>query len=181
MQSPETAKTIVQKYRLPEHYLLYVGSINARKNLLNIVKSLKLLPKDIQIPLVVVGNGHQYKKEVLNYIQKAQLTDNVIFINNLHDPLELQAFYQEAEIFIYPSYYEGFGLPVTEAGGPDSFYIDPDSPEEIAKAIETILSDTKKKEQMIENGYLFANQQFDTFKLTKQVHQLYHKIYAGHE
>ena len=166
---------------------------------MNIVKSVKLLPKDIQIPLVVVGNGHQYKKEVLNYIQKAQLTDNVIFINNLHDPLELQAFYQEAEIFIYPSYYEGFGLPVTEAllskvpvitsnrsslpeaGGPDSFYIDPDSPEEIAKAIETILSDTKKKEQMIENGYLFANQQFDTFKLTKQVHQLYHKIYAGHE
>jgi glycosyltransferase involved in cell wall biosynthesis len=153
----------------------------------------------MQIPLVVVGNGHQYKEEVQKYIQKTNLTHQVIFINNLQDPLALQAFYQRAKIFIYPSYYEGFGLPVTEAllskvpvitsnrsslpeaGGADSYYINPDSPEEIACAIETILSDTAKREQMIEKGFQFAHQQFNVQQLTAQVHQLYHKICSAHE
>lgn len=199
MQSQEQAIATIQKYGLPEDYLLYVGAINARKNLLNLIKALPLLPKELQIPLIVVGNGHQYKTEVQKYIQKAHLTHQVIFINNLHDPIDLQAFYQRAKIFIYPSYYEGFGLPVTEAllskvpvitsnrsslpeaGGPNSCYINPDSPEEIAQAIDKVLSDEQQRKQMIELGFSFAQQQFNVQQLTKQVHDLYYKICANHE
>lgn len=195
LQPQETAECIIEKYNLPKDYLLYVGAINSRKNLLGLVKALALLPRDMQIPLVVVGNGHQYKDEVLKYAEKNGLSDRLILINNLHAPEELQAFYQKAKIFIYPSFYEGFGLPVTEAllskvpvitsgqsslpeaGGPDTCYINPKSPEEIANAIENILSDESKRQQMIEKGYLFAQQQFNVKSLTTQVHELYQKIY----
>lgn len=194
MQARETAESVVQKYKLPKDYLLYVGAINSRKNLLGIVKALKLLPVDFQLPLVIIGNGHEYKTEVLKYAEQAGLMQQLILMNNIHDPQELQAFYQQARIFIYPSFYEGFGLPVTEAllskvpvitsnqsclpeaGGPDSYYVNPASPEEIAHAIVNILSDDDKRLHMIEKGYLFAQEQFNTEKLTQKVHQLYQKI-----
>jgi len=196
-QSEETAQNIIRKYHLPADYLLYVGAINSRKNLLGLVKSLALLPPDMQIPLVIVGNGRQYKEEVLKYAAKAGLTKRLLLINNLHDPAELQAFYQKAKIFIYPSFYEGFGLPVTEAllskvpvitsarsslpeaGGPDTYYINPESPEEIAQGIETLLSDESRRKEMVEKGYLFAQQQFNVKKLTRQVHQLYQQIHSS--
>ncbi|WP_251620498.1 glycosyltransferase family 4 protein [Odoribacter lunatus] len=199
LQTPEAVEKTIQKFHLPEEYLLYVGAINSRKNLLHIVKALPLLPRQMQIPLVIVGNGHQYKEEVLKYATKANLSKQLILIHNLHDTKELQAFYQKAKIFIYPSYYEGFGLPVTEAllskvpvitsnrsslpeaGGPASCYIDPDSPEEIAHAIETILSDENRQREMIEQGYLFAKQQFEAKSLTQQIHQLYQEIYRRYE
>lgn len=194
MQSPESATAIIRKYNLPQDYLLYVGAINSRKNLLGIVKALSLLPADMDIPLVVVGNGRQYKDEVLKYAAQAGLAHRIILINNLHDPKELQAFYQQARIFIYPSFYEGFGLPVTEAllskvpvitsrlsslpeaGGPDTCYVDPGNTEEMAHAIATVLSDENKRRNMIDKGYAFAHRQFDVKKLTRQVHQLYQQI-----
>lgn len=194
MQPDAVAEATVRKYQLPRDYLLYVGAINSRKNLLNIVKALALLSRDMDIPLVVVGNGRKYKEQVLQYAAANGLLNRLIFINNLHNPEELQAFYQKAWIFIYPSFYEGFGLPVTEAllskvpvitsgvsslpeaGGPDSCYIHPESPEEIASAIENVLSDTVKRKNMIEKGFCFAQQQFDVRRLTEQVHRLYQQI-----
>lgn len=194
MQPEDAATQIVKKYNLPEDYLLYVGAINSRKNLLGIVKALALLPQDMQIPLIIVGNGHQYKKEVLEYAEKAGLSNRLRLISNLHDPVELQAFYQKARIFVYPSFYEGFGLPVTEAllskvpvitsgqsclpeaGGPDSHYVDPGQPEDIAEAIKIILSDENKRQNMIEKGYLYAHERFDVKRLTTQVHQLYQQM-----
>lgn len=194
MLPQEAAREIVRKYNLPGEYLLYVGAINSRKNLLGIVKALELLPKDIQIPLVVIGNGHEYKNEVLKYAARNGLSERLILINNLHDPRELQAFYQEAQIFIYPSFYEGFGLPVTEAllskvpvitsnqsclpeaGGPHSCYVNPTDSEEIAQAILTVLTNEEKRRQMIEQGFTFARKQFDTERLTRQVHNLYQQI-----
>lgn len=195
MQAKETAETVVRKYKLPKDYLLYVGAINSRKNLLGIVKALKLLPADFQLPLVIIGNGRAYKTEVLKYAEQAGLMQQLILMNHIHDPRELQAFYQQARIFIYPSFYEGFGLPVTEAllskvpvitsnrsclpeaGGADSYYINPDCPEEIAHAIVCILSDDDKRLNMIEKGYLFAQKQFNAEKLTREVHQLYRQIF----
>lgn len=195
MQPTEEAGHTIQKYHLPADYLLYVGAINSRKNLLGLVKALTLLPPDFLIPLVIVGNGRQYKEEVIKYATKAGIINRLIFINNLHDPKELQAFYQKAKIFIYPSFFEGFGLPVTEAllskvpvitsgqsslpeaGGPAPAYIDPKKPEEIALAIENILSDTAKRREMTEKGYAFAHQQFAVKHLSEQVHQLYKQIF----
>ena len=130
----------------------------------------------------------------MQYAGSHGLRERLIFINNLHDPDELQAFYQKARIFVYPSFYEGFGLPVTEAllskvpvitsgvsslpeaGGPDSCYIHPESPEEIAYAIENVLCDTAMRERMIEEGFRFAQQRFDVRGLTEQMYKLYQQI-----
>lgn len=194
MQPGDTARQTVKKYNIPDDYLLYVGAINSRKNLLGIVKALALLPHDLQIPLVIIGNGREYKKEVLKYAASANLTNRLILINNLHDPKELQAFYQQARIFVYPAFYEGFGLPVTEAllskvpvitsansslpeaGGPDCCYINPKQPTEIAGAITSLLSDNGKCLDMVEKGFSYAQTQFNVKQLTGQVHELYREI-----
>ena len=154
-QPQEQAKQTIQKYQIPSDFLLYVGAINSRKNLLGIVKALALLPREYQIPLVIIGNGHQYKEEVLKFAARAHLSDRLILLPNLH----------------VPSFYEGFGLPVTEAllskvpvitsnrsclpeaGGPDSCYIQPEYPEEIAEAITSILSDEEKRLEMTEKDF----------------------------
>lgn len=194
MQSQEEATATVKRYGLPTDYLLYVGAINSRKNLLGLVQALTLLPESLRIPLVVVGNGHEYKEKVLKYAAKTGISDRLILVNNLHDPRELQAFYQKARIFIYPSFHEGFGLPVTEAlmskvpvitsgqsslpeaGGNAPCYIHPESPEDIAHGIESVLTDTARRTEMIEEGFRFAHRQFDVQQLSRQVHQLYRQI-----
>lgn len=95
-------------------YMLYVGSINSRKNLLGIVKAMELLPPDIDLPLYIVGNGHEYKREVESYIAAHGLQSRFRWLGGLtHD--ELQQLYANAQLFVYPSFYEGFGLPVVEA------------------------------------------------------------------
>ena len=194
MQEPEKARQITQQYKLPENYLLYVGSINSRKNLLSVVKALKLLPEDFRLPLVVVGQGGKYKEEVLKYIAANQLEHLVILINNLSDSRTLQAFYQQARMFIFPSIYEGFGLPVTEAllsktpvitsnvsslpeaGGAHTCYVEPMDIESIAQNIELILSDDAKRNTMIEEGFNFAQQHFSPRQLTENVHNLYKQL-----
>lgn len=191
LQEEAEVRRQTEIFRLPPDYLLYVGAVNSRKNLLGIVRSLALLPPDLQIPLVIVGNGGTYKKEVLRYAEDHHLSHLLIWANNLSDPGILQAFYQKARIFIYPSFYEGFGLPVTEAllsktpvitsnvsslpeaGGTHCLYVNPAEPEEIAEGIRKILTDDVLRNDMREKGYLFARKQFDPQRLTEQVGRLY--------
>lgn len=104
------------------------------------------------------------------------------------------ALYQCAEVFIYPSFYEGFGLPVTEAllsgtpvitssvsslpeaGGDAALYVDPTSAEEIAEAVIRLLSDKQLRDVVITKGINYANDMFAPDKLTRQVHDLYERI-----
>lgn len=194
LQEKEQTEQIIRQHNIPADFLLYVGAINSRKNLLSILKAYEFLPKDLQLPLVIIGNGGQYKTEVLKYAETHQLSHLIILINNLSDTRTLQAFYQNASIFIYPSFYEGFGLPVTEAllsrtpvitsgisslpeaGGQAAWYADPGSPEEIATGIKAILTDSAKREAMKEEGYQYAHRQFAPELLTSQVHRLYHSL-----
>lgn len=194
MQSSEEARKTVASYHIPDDFLLYVGSINSRKNLLSIIKAYTLLPGDLQIPLVIIGKGGQYKDEVLKYAASRQLISKLILIDNLHDSKTLQAFYQQAKLFLFPSVYEGFGLPVTEAllsktpvitsntsslpeaGGPAPVYVSPYDIEAITEGIKQILCDTTARIQMIEEGFRFAHQKFDPCTLCTQVHNLYKQL-----
>lgn len=184
----------ISKLTLPEKYMLYVGSINSRKNLLGIVKAYATVAPEYRLPLVVVGNGSSYKKQVVKYLIDNHLTENVIMLDSVDDLYTIQALYQCAELFIYPSFYEGFGLPVTEAllsgtptitsnisslpeaGGDAAIYVNPSQPEEIAEAITRALSDPELRKKMVERGLEYAHSKFNPELLTKQVHDLYNEI-----
>jgi len=187
-RSQKTLDAVKEKYQLPDAYLFYVGSIIARKNLLGIVQAIDLLPKDLQLPLVVVGRRSEYQKQVDAFIQKRGWTGQVIFI----DPTfkDLSALYQQARLFLYPSFAEGFGIPVLEAlyskvpvltsncsslpeaAGPGAYLADPHSAEDIAAGIEKILTDDSYRTNLIKEGFEYA-QQFKGEPLVHQMMDLY--------
>jgi len=159
-----------RRYNLPEKFLLYVGNIEARKNVLSIIQGLE--KGKLRIPLVIVGRPTPYL-EVLNaFITEKKIRD-VIFYHEVPDH-DLPAFYQMATIFIYPSLFEGFGIPVLEAltsgvpvitsrggcfsepGGESTIYINPHNPGEFADAIKTVWSNESLQQKMINDGYKHA-------------------------
>jgi len=115
---------IRQQYNLPANYFLYVGSITERKRLMMIARALHLMRYRLDIPLVVVGEGKTYKKEVQQWLERQGLSNRVIFLSETdaarnspgyQSGLHFPAIYQNATAFIYPSSFEGFGIPVLEA------------------------------------------------------------------
>jgi len=195
-----TAETIQQtksNYGLPERYLLYVGSMSERKNLLSVVKALNIIPPADRLPLVVVGAKTSYSNVVGEYIKNNDLDNWLIFPKRVETE-DLPAVYQAADIFLYTSLYEGFGIPILEAlssgipvitsnisampeaAGPDSRLIDPKRPDEIASSIIDILSDDSLRHKMIENGYSYS-QKFDNKIVTEQMLQLYQSTILNHK
>lgn len=185
----EKATYIINKYGLPPQYLLYVGSVIERKNLLAAVKAMRLLQGVIKLPLVVVGQGKNYKRKVLDYIKKHHLEDLVVFPKYVSND-DLPYLYKKARIFIYPSKYEGFGIPIIEAlssrtpvitsnitalpeaAGPGALYTHPDKPEEIADAIIRILTMPELYKQLINEGYNYISR-FSPQKLNADLDQFY--------
>ncbi len=173
-----------------EPYMLYVGSVNSRKNLLGIVKAMELLPKDFDLPLYIVGNGGEYKQIVESYIQQHGMQDRFKWLGSLTIN-ELQQLYTNAQLFIYPSFYEGFGLPVVEAmlcgcpvvtsnvsclpeaAGPYSLLANPSEPEDIRDKMEKALQDTSFRKRMIEGSREYAMFTFHPTTLANRLMEVY--------
>ena len=184
-------KEVLKKHKLPEKYLLYVGSVSERKNLKTIIEAYLLIPSEIRIPLVIVGSGGKYMSQSKTLIKKLKLEKFFIWLEELSNNQQLKIIYQNAAAFIYPSLYEGFGIPIAEAllcktpvitsntsampeaGGPDSIYIDPLNERQMAEAIELVLTDASLRKKMTENGYKYAREKFDAEKCTHQLMQCY--------
>ena len=189
-------------YNLPEQFFLYVGSIIERKNLLTVVKAISNLKSSNSIPLVVIGNGSSYKQKVKNYIQQNNLEKDIIFlseyaaINNLKSfqtSADFPAIYQQAIAMVYPSSFEGFGIPVLEAlcsklpvitsnlsclpeaGGDAAYYIDPASEEEITNAMKNIFTDKNLAASMKIKGVEYS-QNFIQQKTAAAVMKVYTSI-----
>ena len=105
-------KEVMRSYRLPERYILSVGTIEERKNALAIVKALEYLPDELHF--VLVGRPTAYIHQLKEFMTKAGLQDRVHFLHGIPSD-DLPAIYQSAETFVYPSVYEGFGIPILEA------------------------------------------------------------------
>jgi glycosyltransferase involved in cell wall biosynthesis len=165
--------TIRSTYHLPEKFLLNVGTIEDRKNLMLIVKALSEIPEAVK--LVVIGKETPYAMKVKKYLAEHQLKNRVLFLKDIPFS-DLPAIYQLAKIFIYPSEFEGFGIPVLEAlnagvpviaatgscleeaGGPASLYVSPTDPKALATAVNKVLQDPNLSNNMITAGKLHAAQ-----------------------
>jgi glycosyltransferase involved in cell wall biosynthesis len=184
--SEEESKNIAAHYQLPADFLLYVGTIEERKNLLTIVKALKQV-KDI--PLVVVGKKKSYFEKVTDYIEKNDLKERVIFLENV-DNNHLPVIYRLASVFIFPSLFEGFGIPIIEAlvsktpvitskggcfpeaGGPASIYIDPLNENELAEKIGMLLQSETLRREIAEKGAEYVKR-FHPKTVTEQIMAVY--------
>ena len=195
--STEVDRSVLRRYQLPSEYLLYVGSITERKNLEIVVEAYEQLSPDERIPWVIVGQGKKHQKKLIELINGKGLSRWVIWIDDLTDNRQLRSIYCRAAALIYPSLYEGFGLPVVEAllcrtpvitsrtsslpeaGGPHSLYVDPQCSDEVAEVIRKLLGDSAHRAAMKQKGYHYATKKFARKIVTKQMINLYHN--ALHE
>lgn len=195
-------KRIRQQYDLPEKFFLYVGSIIERKNLLTICKAMNMLKDEHSPPLVVIGEGGSYKQKVKDYIKAENLEKRIIFLSEHHNARHSKTFrnakdfpaiYQSATAMIYPSFFEGFGIPVLEAlwsripvitsnvscmpetGGDAAYYINPNSEEELATAMQRIANNEAMRLQMIERGWEHAHG-FTNEKCAANVMMVYNEL-----
>lgn len=160
---------IRNKYRLPRKFILFVGTIEPRKNLPALIEAYHAVAQKIDISLVIAGQiGWKYA-DVFEAIRKYSLQKQVIFTGYVDDN-DLPALYNLAEVFVYPSLYEGFGFPVLEAmasgcpvitsstsslpeiTGNAAILIDPMDIMSITKAILKTVLNKKMRLDMVERG-----------------------------
>lgn len=110
---PETLPQLRKRYKLPENFVLYAGALEPRKNLLNLLHAHALLPPKLQerFPLLLVGSKGWNNSQIIERIRQMEHVRHLGYVPRCDLPL----FYSAATIFVYPSWYEGFGLPPLEA------------------------------------------------------------------
>lgn len=160
------------RWQLPDQYIYFVGSVEPRKNLVTVVQALNLLrthPSDT-IKLVVSGGKSWLEHELYQTIQQLGLADRVIFTGRVEEGEKI-ALFQHALAFVFPSFYEGFGLMVLEAyasgcpviasntsalpevAGDAGILIDPTDATALAHAIERLSTDPEYRQSLISKGY----------------------------
>ncbi|ELZ87908.1 group 1 glycosyl transferase [Haloferax volcanii JCM 10717] len=137
---------------LPDEYLLFVGSLNPRKNIQGLLRAFKKIREERDIELVIIGPSN---KDIFQNLELESFSG--IHICGFVDELEVKYAYENAEVFVFPSFYEGFGLPPLEALacgtpivvsdrssmpeilGDCAVFVNPESSQEIASGIHSIL------------------------------------------
>lgn len=176
------------RLQLPERYLLQVGTIEKRKNLELSIRALSALQEDI--PLVVVGRDHHgYKGYIEKLARELGVADRVKYYEGLAFK-DLPGVNQGAEVILYPSRYEGFGIPVLEgiesgrpvvaatgscleeAGGPGALYVAPDDARGLAGAVRGLLDGSIDAAAMNAAGKEHARK-FDTARMASSIHDIY--------
>jgi glycosyltransferase involved in cell wall biosynthesis len=183
---------VKKKFSLPDQFILTVGTIEKRKNQLAILKA--VIAEKIDIPVVILGRPKpkDYLDEIKRFINGSGIQKQVLFIHN-SDTSELQAIYQMAQVMVYPSFFEGFGLPVLEAqasgcpvitsnlsslpeaGGDGAIYVDPSDVSGIGKSIRKLLYNNVLQNEMITKGYTNA-ELFSEKKTADKLMKLYQEV-----
>ncbi len=178
-------KEVTNTYHLPEQYILCVGTIEQRKNQLTVLKAFHQLLHPT-CKLVFIGKQTAYASELIEYCNQHQLTDAVIFLQDIPSQL-LPAMYQLASAFVYASEFEGFGIPVLEGlrsnipvivanasslpevGGEYVLYFEPTDFIGLSNQLKKVLHTFPQKE-----GLATYLQKFDTQQLMVELEQHYH-------
>ena len=166
--SEKKLDSVKEKYNLVDRFVLNVSSFSERKNQLTLVKAFAKLSNP-GMQLVLVGNGKKYKTQVENYTKSEGLNDRVHILSYIKSS-DLPAIYQLASLFVYPSLFEGFGIPILEAlssgvpvissedgcfpeaGGRHSIYINPMNEDAIFEAVSSVLDNSSMAAKMGAHG-----------------------------
>ncbi|MEA5594388.1 glycosyltransferase family 1 protein [Rivularia sp. UHCC 0363] len=159
------------KYDFSQPYLLFVSTIEPRKNIAAIISAFNYLKQKYKIPhnLVLIGQKGWHYESIFTAIENSAYKKQIYHLDYLSDEL-VALFYAKADVFVYPSHYEGFGLPVLEAmtlgtpvvtsntsslpevAGDAALLINPDEPMQLAEAILKFISDSQLRQEFINKG-----------------------------
>jgi glycosyltransferase involved in cell wall biosynthesis len=183
------------QYDLSRPYILFVSTIEPRKNILGLIEAFDQLKQQQKIPhdLVLIGQKGWLYEPIFERIGRSVYRDSIHHLSYLSDQ-QVADFYRYADVFVYPSHYEGFGLPILEAmtlgcpvvcsnnsslpevAGDAAILVDADNVEQIADAIGKIVGDRALRDQLIDRGWEQA-QKFtwrDTAVRTLAAYQMLH-------
>ncbi|HAU30906.1 MAG TPA: glycosyltransferase family 1 protein [Desulfotomaculum sp.] len=190
----EEINEVKQRYNLNFPFILYVGTLEPRKNIPTLIKAFyKLKKKNIEHKLVITGKkGWKYKK-IFETIDKLNLQKNVTFTGYVSDE-DLPALYNTADLFVYPSLYEGFGFPPLEAMacgtpvitsntsslpevvGDAGIMVNPYDVDGLADAMHEVLTNDGLREDMIKKG-LERAKMFSWEKCARETLRVYEEVY----
>jgi glycosyltransferase involved in cell wall biosynthesis len=183
----EEISAVRSRYELPNEFILFVGTLEKRKNAGLIIKALARLKHNI--PLVLVGKPTGYIAELIGLLKKYDLSERVKFVHNASFA-DLPAFYRMASVFVYPSMFEGFGIPIveaiacgvpvitsngscfSEAGGPHCIYVNPSNAEELTDSITMVLDNSSLRNTMVEGSRSYI-ERFAPPVIAEQMMRLY--------
>ncbi len=193
-ETPEKLEEVRQRLQLPPRYIVNVGTIETRKNILLAVKAMLQLPRELS--LVIVGRTTAYCEQVRKFISANHLQQRVHILHGVENA-DLPAIYQLAEVCVYPSRYEGFGIPVIEAiqsglpivactgscleeaGGDACLYVHPDDVEGMAQAVERLLKGNADREQRIAQSQQYITR-FEGHDVARQILHIYQALSLQH-
>lgn len=185
--SVEERRAVRDKYQLPEQFVLYLGTLEKRKNAGVLIRALGTMKR--RVPVVLVGKRTSYVDELEALVTKLGVGNSVRFIHDAKFS-ELPTLYQMASLFVYPSVFEGFGIPIveaiasgvpvitsngscfSEAGGPDCIYVNPSNAEELADSITMVLENSGLRTTMVDGSRTYI-ERFAPAVIAERLHELY--------
>ncbi|MCC6142722.1 MAG: glycosyltransferase family 4 protein [Candidatus Hydrogenedentes bacterium] len=162
----EAAAWLREQYGLEPPFMLFVGTLEPRKNILNLLRAFHTLG-DLPHRLVLIGGAGWYGEELERVLADLQLGDRLVRIGYVPQHSDLAAFYGLADVFAFPSFYEGFGLPLLEAftcgcpavtsrvsslpevAGDAGVYVDPQDPADIARGLREVIEDASLRQTLV--------------------------------
>jgi glycosyltransferase involved in cell wall biosynthesis len=197
IQDHGAIEALRQRYDLPKKMLLFLGTLEPRKNILTLLEAYALLRQrpTVSHELVIAGGQGWYYEEIYQAVERLGLEGSVRFPGYVPDE-ELPLWYNAADLFVYPSLYEGFGLPPLEAMacgtpvvvantsslpevvGDAGLMVDPHDPQALAEAIYSVLSNPVRHQRLAEAGQARARN-FSWRTTAKKTAALYHRVLEG--
>jgi len=169
--SKNNCQKLLSKFKIKKPFIIYVGNLYPHKNIENLIKALKILNQKMSLNLVIVSSQGIFQERLKKKLVEENLERKVRLINFLKNE-SLACFYQQAEIFVYPSFLEGFGLPGLEAMvfglpvvasnsscfpeiyGKAALYFDPLDINQMSEKILEAITDQRKRKDLVARGLL---------------------------